>query len=275
MPIVLPQDHIEPGSPKLASSQSHPMRTRYALALLTVSCATLGRAQYCSPSFVNGCFNWRALSVNAGSIAWTPGTDDCSVSDYTSMSTTVNAGDDLSMQVTSGVWCGCAVWVDLDQSNSFEDAENLYYIYVGGEPSYTYDFSISIPAGTPSGNYRMRIISPWGSDGFLDTNTNGYGPCGSFQYGNFNDFTLNVINTIGVAETEASALFTMSPNPGEDMVSISGLPFRRTVSVSDATGRVLVQRAVQADRLQLDVRDWTPGLYFVRVDGMTQRLIVR
>lgn len=251
------------------------MRTRYAFSLPVLVSASLGQAQYCSPSFVNGCFNWHNISVNAGSIAWTSGTDDCSVSDYTSLSTTVNAGDDLDMQVASGVWCGCAVWVDLDQSNSFEDAENLYYIYVGADPSYTYDFGISIPAGTPSGNYRMRVIAPWGSDGFLDTNTNGYGPCGSFQYGNFNDFTLNVINTIGVPETEGNALFAMSPNPVEDMVTLSGLPLRQTVDVLDATGRTLVQRVAQTDRLQLDVQDWRAGIYFVRAGGMTRRLIVR
>ena len=100
--------------------------------------------------------------------------------------------------MVAGVWCGAAVWVDFDNSYSFEDTENLYYIYVGGDPSYTYDFTIPVPAGTPTGSYRLRVVTPWGSDGFLSSNTNGYGPCGDYQYGNFIDFTLNVIGATGI-----------------------------------------------------------------------------
>ena len=255
------------------------MKTRYASIAFFLFGALLVRAQsYCTPSFPNGCFNWRTVSVSAGSINWTPGVDDCSVSDYTNLSTTVNAGDDLAMTVETGVWCGCAVWVDLDNSSSFEDSENLYFAYVGADPSYAYNFSISVPGGTPTGAYRMRVVAPWGSDGFLDTNTNGYGPCGSYQYGNFNDFTLNVVGSNGLAEVTAHAGFAVAPNPASNMTQITASPSIDQLTVRDAQGRVVEQHFVQGDRFMLDAHALSSGVYMVQVSNArgtaTQRLVI-
>ena len=198
------------------------MRTRYATLLFTIGLASTALAQsYCSPTFANGCFVWRNLTIYLGDINWDIGSTDCSVSDYTAMSTTVYAGQPVDMTVINGNWCGCAVWVDLDNSSSFEDSENLYFSYVGGDPSYTYDFPITIPASTPTGSYRMRVIAPWGSDGFLSTNTNGYGPCGAFQYGNFDDLTLNVIGTTGIADAPNNAPLSVGPNPTSGEVALN------------------------------------------------------
>lgn len=195
------------------------MLHRYAVLTLLLGALNAG-AQYCSPSFVNGCFSWQNQSLTLGTINWTAGSD-CFASDFTTLSTTLTPGVAEPMTVTSGNWTGCAVWVDLDNNGAFEDTENLYYSYVGGSPSYTYSFSITLPANTPAGNYRMRVIAPWGSDGFLDTNTNGYGPCGAFQYGNFNDFTVVVsgTNAIGPVTSGRTGL-SVFPNPCTDRITI-------------------------------------------------------
>ncbi|MBL0129585.1 MAG: T9SS type A sorting domain-containing protein [Flavobacteriales bacterium] len=255
------------------------MRTPYAMALLSCSLALTGSAQsYCSPTFANGCFDWHSIEIIAGSINWTPGADDCTVSDYTSLSTTVVAGSAISMHVTNGVWCGCAVWIDLDNSYSFEDGENLYYNYVGGSPSYQYDFGVTIPNGTPTGSYRMRIVSPWGSDGFQTSNGNGFGSCGSFQYGNYNDFTVNVNGSLGV-EDAAHEVFTLSPNPTSAGITISGVGPLGRITVMDVQGRVVEQHQVQSDRSVIDASAWTSGVYMIRVSNAEgtrmERLVVQ
>lgn len=254
------------------------MKERYALVFSALLIGACTKAQYCSPTFDFGCFSWNAQSILAGTIDWTPGADDCSVSDYTSLSTTVNAGEDLGITVVNGNWCGCAVWVDLDNSASFEDSENLYYIYTGGSPSYTYDFSVSIPSGTPTGSYRMRIISPWGSDGFSSSSTNGFGPCGAYQYGSFNDFTLNVVGSNGVGEVATRTAVSLSPNPASDVVTITSGTAMEQVTVLDAQGRVVEQHRVTRDRTTLQTDAWMSGVYLVQVrtrEGITsQRLLV-
>lgn len=242
------------------------MRT-LCTAFFLLASAFAARAQYCTPTFVNGCFNWRLLTVNAGDIAWTFDGIDCLDNDHTDATTNVDAGTPLSMDVETGVWCGCAVWVDLDNSGTFEDSENLYYAYTGADPSFTYSFSITLPAGTPAGDHRMRIIAPWGSDGFLDTNTNGYGPCGDYQYGNYGDFTVHV-NGGGIGMNEATAVMpglVAGPNPATGAVQIAsadGTTLDR-VDLMAADGRVVLQHtpAVPAARVPLDLAALPAGFY--------------
>lgn len=241
------------------------MKKLSALALLLISLQA-GAQDYCAPTFANGCSNWRTLEVQAGTLLWTPGADDCWIGIYTGMSTDVDAGSVLPLRVTNGVWCGVAVWVDLDQSGSFEAAENLYYSYVGGAPSYQYEFGITIPSGTPTGSYRMRIISPWGSDGVTTENGNGNGPCGFYQYGDFKDFTLNVGGTTAVAEARTSDA-VVSPNPAHDVFAVSGLQAGDQVDVLDLGGRSVHAGTAQSDRLTIDASAWRAGLYAVRISG--------
>lgn len=249
--------------------------------LFALACSALvfeATAQsYCTPFFANGCFDWRTFEVQAGSMAWTPGADDCWIAIYTGMSTEVAAGTVLPMRVTNGVWCGCAVWVDLDQSESFEASENLFYSYVGGAPSHQYEFGIAIPAGTPTGAYRLRVISPWGSDGFLTDNGNGNGPCGSYQYGDFKDFTLNVNGTMGFEEARVPDLL-IAPNPAAGAFILTGAPQGAAVEVLDIGGRAVHRARVLDERVMLDAGSWPAGMYAVRVTSESgssiQRLVV-
>ncbi|MBK8499972.1 MAG: T9SS type A sorting domain-containing protein [Flavobacteriales bacterium] len=253
------------------------MRNRYAILFLLGLLPAFAQAQFCDPSFSFGCFNWQNLSVTAGSINWSLGSDDCATSDYTSLSTTVAAGNNLHLTVVNGVWCGCAVWVDLDNSSSFEDSENLYYAYQGGDPSHTYDFNVSIPAGTPTGAYRMRVIAPWGSDGFLDTNTNGYGPCGSYQYGNFTDFTVNIVGSTGIANT-ANTTLMITHDPILETVVITGASAMGRLAILDSQGRTVEEHGVQSDRIMIDTQSWAKGVYVACVSNAhgigSQRFVV-
>jgi hypothetical protein len=243
------------------------MRFRYAiLPLLLLVAARLGAQGYCSPTFANGCFSWRTLEVHAGGLDWSLGSGSCGVSDYTAQVITGQAGAALPMSVVSGNWCGCAVWVDFNQDNAFGDAENRYFMYVGGSPSYQYDFSIDIPAGTPTGSYRMRIISPWGSDGFQTSNGNGFGPCGSYQYGNFVDFTLNVGGTTGMVDAAAPPA-SLAVAWVDGALRISSQRVLGAIAVLDAQGRTVLSAYSAADRVAIDAAALPAGAYTVRAQG--------
>lgn len=238
--------------------------TQLLLALLL---PVASMAQYCAPTFAFGCFNWRSLAISIGTINYTEG-PDCTVSDFTNLSTTVFAGTSVPMSVESGVWCGAAVWVDFDQSMTFEDSENLYYSYVGNDPSHVYSFMIDIPANTPAGSYRMRVISPWGSDGFLDTNTNGYGPCGNYQYGNFTDLTLVVDVNTGIDGAQGMPMFSARPNPTTgDLTLDLRDPAQeiRHITVRSSDGRAVQQVAIDRgrDMVQLDLGGLDSGIYHI------------
>ncbi|MCB0795043.1 MAG: T9SS type A sorting domain-containing protein [Flavobacteriales bacterium] len=247
------------------------MKTRYAIILCCMALPMWLKAQiYCSPTFANGCFNWNSMSIDAGSLSWTLGSD-CTANDFTNMSTTVAPGDQLPMTVTNGVWCGVSVWVDFDQDLIFQDSENLFHNYIGGQPSYTYNFDIDIPMGTPNGTYRMRMISQWGSDGFTTGSINGFGPCGSFQYGNFQDFTLIVDASTTIAgpiDTEFDLVASPNPTSGIVHVQLPGTDVRQVV-VRAANGMVAHQEPVPSGQSSgtVDLSACAPGVYFL--EGVT------
>ncbi|MBP6455516.1 MAG: T9SS type A sorting domain-containing protein [Chitinophagaceae bacterium] len=173
---------------------------------------------YCAPTFANGCFNWNNSAITLNTINWTAPAS-CTTWDFTTTSTTVTAGVAQAMSVTNGVYCGVSVWMDLNSDGDFDDLnENLYSIYTANANNI-YNFNITVPAATPNGNYRLRVIGHWGSDGI--SSVNGSGGCGSYQYGNYQDFTLNVggvpppcLTSTGISTTAiTTTTATISWNP--------------------------------------------------------------
>lgn len=234
--------------------------------LFTALLTSAAGAQYCSPTFLNGCFNWNTQSVSIGTLDYIYDGLDCTASDFTGLSTTVYAGVAENMTVVNGVWCGVAVWVDYDNSGSFEDTENLYTVYVGADPSYPYDLTITVPASVPTGSYRMRVISPWGSDG-TTVGANGYGPCGDYQYGSFQDFTLNVIGATGVAENGSNiAGLTLAPNPASDVVTLSSDAALERIALFSTDGRMVREEAFTngTRKVDLDLGALPAGPYLVQ-----------
>jgi len=177
------------------------------LFLLLVCCnifpKNVNAQTYCTPTFANGCFNWANQTINVNTLSWSLGFTDCSISDYTSMSTTLTAGTGYTMSVYSGYFTGCSVWVDWNNDGNFDEAgENMFHSYEAPASGYyTYTFTLTPPCATPTGSYRMRVIAGWGTDGYgpglssasyTSCGCNGYGSCGGYQYGNYDDFTINV-----------------------------------------------------------------------------------
>lgn len=243
-----------------------------ALASLSVN------AQYCSPVFSNGCFNWRVISVTIGSsIDWT--SSDCSVSDQTATVAEVSTADSIPLTVTTGTWAGCSVWVDWDQSSSFETTENLYHMYVGGDPSYTYAFNIGVPPGTVLGQYRMRILGAWGSDGYTDGD-NGSGPCGSFQYGSFDDFTLDVTTTTSISDRSADrAAISASPNPTTGLVTLSlnnAGSAHADILMESMDGRIVGKwQHTGPFLMKIDISNLPAGMYLLRDNADTNARPIR
>lgn len=221
----------------------------------------------CQPSFGFGCFNWRNQSMEVAELVWqTDG--DCTNSDHMDQTATVYAGQETPMTVFSGNWTGCAVWVDLNMNELFEEEENVFHAYVGGDPGYSYSFAFVVPATTPSGPYRMRVIAPWGSDGFDPVNKNGHGPCGEYQYGNFDEFTLVVVNTTGMVDTahEGTPLLFPNPTTGALSIPVNSGPARILVFSADGRETMAVSESNGAGNVMLDLSDRPAGAYFVRIE---------
>ncbi|MBO7493968.1 MAG: fibronectin type III domain-containing protein [Bacteroidales bacterium] len=154
--------------------------------------------------------------------------------DYTSLIGAVQAGVESTIAITTGTNSypyTFVIWVDLDNSMSFED-NDILYIGKASAGNGTLNATITIPATQATGDYRMRI---YGADSYF---TSFYGsgttnwdadhdPCSSGSYRHAHDYTLRVLEApsclaagdVTVAPeniTSTSAVITWTNNNGEE-----------------------------------------------------------
>ena len=82
------------------------------------------------------------------------------------------------------------IWVDLDNSLTFEDNEILYTGTSEAVASTFLEASITIPGGTPPGDYRMRIGGA--RAGYINGMDYAGDPCYNERWAIFEDYTLRV-----------------------------------------------------------------------------------
>jgi len=169
--------------------------------------------EYCSASTVhqnNYIANVLCGTINKSS-GWQGG-----VANYTNYSTTIYAGGSQIIFITNGApWPTdfARVWVDWNNNFIFDTGTNEEFVLtnVGGTGT-TFAGSLMVPYGTSVGNHRMRIRLTYSITPV---------PCGNANYGEIEDYTINVVqqpaNDVGIQ-------FILSPVSGpinqEEEVSI-------------------------------------------------------
>lgn len=245
------------------------MKLKKLLLILLVTLSfvksSLGQITYCEPYFNQGCFGWNNKEITLDSIQWTLGATDCAISDYTSMSTTLVKGVATPMTVLNGAWCGVGVWIDYDLNGDFDSTENLYHQYTAGDPQ-TYSFLIIVPNTVADGQYRMRVIAGWGTDCY-SVSANGYGACGIYEYGNFDDFTVNITSNVGVDESKLRT-FSLYPNPASSTINLNFNSdfIGEKYSIVDPVGKIVSSGTINSVNSSIDISNLTNGVYLFCID---------
>ena len=147
---------------------------------------------------------------------------------YSDMSGTVAAGTEATVDITyaTGYTYGTIIWVDWDNSLSFDADEVVYVGTSENSNPTTLSASFVIPASTDTGNYRMRIV---GADNAFDNYTGSIAaaananPCATYSYGVAEDYTLTVTEApscmtpvllTATAVTATTATLTWDGNAG-------------------------------------------------------------
>jgi hypothetical protein len=153
---------------------------------IAVICLPISQVQgaYCSASSSN-CNYEHISNVQVGTINNNTGNTCSGYSDYTSMSTTMVIGGSYPITVTNGTPYSddqCGIWIDWNGDEDFYDAGET--ITVTGSPGLgPYTATITPPVGAVNGNIRMRIRITW---------TGTVSPCGTTDWGEVEDYTINV-----------------------------------------------------------------------------------
>ncbi|MGM0647146.1 MAG: GEVED domain-containing protein, partial [Bacteroidota bacterium] len=116
-------------------------------------------------------------------------------SDFTSMSTTLMAGGTYTMSVTLGT-CGgnytknAVVFFDWNRDGDFDDAGETGPTFGPAPATQTFIDTIQVPLNAATGNVRMRVV------GVETTTPSSIQPCGTYNYGETEDYTVVVIPPI-------------------------------------------------------------------------------
>ena len=136
---------------------------------------------YCSVGGSNSTFEWIA-GVQSGAINNASGSSG--YHDYSAVQFNMTSGSGNSIVLRPG-FSGAAyvenwsVWIDLNHDYTFSPNELVF----SGSSSSAVSTTFTIPAGVASGPTRMRVILSY---------TTGTQPCGSFMYGEAEDYTVNI-----------------------------------------------------------------------------------
>ena len=167
-----------------------------------------------------------------------------------------------------------AVWIDFDRSGTFEVSEKILNSTASKITPITGTFTV--PETTILGNTRMRVI-------MSDNST--IDACGSFSYGEVEDYTVNIFDsTLGI-EDEILSEFKLYPNPvknGEIKLQIPKEITNFNVTISNVLGQKVYQKEVTSnyDNLhKVNTTNLDSGIYFVTVSTnlgkATKKMIIQ
>lgn len=217
---------------------------------------------YCLPSSSNQ-NSWISAFTSTGAItnmAYSSATAATGTNGYRNLSATTNtianiAGSTTSISMTAGgPTCGMAVWVDWNNDLVFSSTERMYVTstYETTTPSTA---SITIPAGTALGNYRMRVMCDYNA-------TAPSNACGPTTRGEYLDFKLQVVDVLGTSDlTTKNKEVSIYPNPFSDVVYISETKDLKTVKVFDLAGRVV--KTIENPSKEISLGSLNSGLYLI------------
>ena len=232
---------------------------------------------YCipTPSSVdgNGISN---VTFGVGSNVVNNDTPKATYADYSTQIGAVQAGVETTVAITyaTGYTYGTIIWVDLNNSLSFEDNEIVYMGTSEKTNPTTLNATITIPATQALGDYRMRI---GGSDSGFDayiSNPSSAAPsaCYTGNWSCFQDYTLRLLEApscltpTGLSVTTDGATATASWNGTAATYNIDvngtvteGVTSPYTFNVELSTPYTVM---VQANCSASDVSDWSSAFDF-------------
>lgn len=201
--------------------------------------------------------------------------------DYSSQKVISAPGKLLGFSITPGYISSdhpglyVTAYIDWNGDGDFNDAGEFVFA-----PRYPVNiktkFYVRVPAGTTTGNKRLRIIVR------ADRHS---GPCDNFSFGEAEDYTIMIAaarpGILDAVDMDAPAVadgFTVYPNPASNYIIAERSGFNETIaqnapailSIADEHGRLLMQQTLNRLVQQVDVHSLPAGIYVVTVNSGKQ-----
>ena len=221
---------------------------------------SIAAGSLCTPTFSGGtgsCSGYYTNNVVFNGTTWTGSSATCGTSNYLSQVFTVTAGVAAPISITSSNYTGSAAWVDFHNTGAFNDpGDGIFLPGYSGAAVATYSGSVTIPSTVPTGTYRMRVITNWATAWSSWVPGAAQGPCSAYStsgYGDFQDFTLYVINPTITSTASSLSSFGTTPTCSSSAVqtfSITG------TGLVPAAGNIVANAPAGGFQVSADGTTW-------------------
>ncbi len=233
---------------------------------VSVTTSAGSTVSYCAASATNTA-DERIGNVKFGTINNTS-TGTAGYENFTSVSTNVTRGSAYAISVTP-VWTSTvyneayAVYIDYNGDGDFTDSGELAWSKTGSATSPATG-SVTIPSTATVGTTRMRVM--------MQYNSVPSSSCGSYTYGQVEDYTLNIVSS-GRGEISVQDLLTdvkLYPNPAKDILHISNTT-NEDYRIFDMGGKLI--NSGKLERGSANVSNLIKGAYMIQIGEISKRFI--
>ncbi|MFN3939662.1 MAG: GEVED domain-containing protein, partial [Chitinophagales bacterium] len=221
---------------------------------------------YCNAGGLNATNEWIDF-FKLGSINRTSGSDG-GYYDGTASTTSLMPGSSYTLKYSCG-FSGTAVqefykaWIDYNRDGDFTDAGEEILIKKS-KSTNTISSSFTVPTTAATGETRIRLAMKKGAYP---------SPCETFDFGEVEDYTVNILAGLTGAPAAFASALTVFPNPTNGFIVINSellTGVKMHVSIVDLAGRTVYASTTenQYTSAAIDINHLSPGLYLVRIgDG--------
>jgi len=239
------------------------------------ACSGGGTSGYCPATATHNCASGDEFiaNVNLNTINNTSGC--AQYSNFTAQSTSLVRGQQYTLSIGTGIVGSqnsayvdnqIAAWIDFNQNNTFEANERVGLTTVAQGTGFPIQYTFTVPTGATLGNTRMRVrLNYLPDDGNIEPCNP---PAGPYQWGETEDYTINIVNTSSLDEEESGDL-AIFPNPSDGIffVDASALAFDQFSLVLYNTQGALLQQNTHAagEVVTVDLSNMAKGVYHLHL----------
>lgn len=161
-----------------------------------------------------------------------------------------------------------AAWIDYNDDLDFNDAGELIAMSTGDSSGFTNSFSFTVPNSATVGQVVLRCRLHYSG---TDIGEGDVTACGTYTYGEVEDYTLTIANGSAAGIEEAGILngVLVYPNPASSTISIdlTGISEQAIqLELLDLTGKVIAVKTVSTGTIEsFDIVNLAKGMYQVRM----------
>lgn len=220
---------------------------------------------YCASSGNDTSYEW-IKNVTVGSLNNSTSSNG-GYADYTAQSVSLNAGSSYNVSLTPGFMYSSyseawRIWIDYNHDGDFTDSGEQVY---SGTSSSTSSGSFTVPFGASSVTTRMRVSMRY---------RNAPPSCGSFDYGEVEDYTVSINGSSLSAKAESktgreASGISIYPNPANtETIALTiedGFKDEGLVRIMTLDGKTLETKKILEPRVQVDISKLPGGRTYILV----------